>query len=287
MRRYFSVIVGDGCNARCPFCIAPDAMKDASEPLPVRSALTAAAWAAARGASVASVSGGGEPLMLAARDPQRFQNLSDGLAALFPKRDLHSNYAVPAGISRASLYPAYTDLTVSLWPDAPTNREYMRNAAFDRTVDLLRREHANGATRRLRLSAVLGSDWATGMHEIDRYVYFAAALGASAVTLRPLMSNDLSSQSQDWIERRRLDGSVVQGWLDDAGYERIDTTVRDAAVYDVRGLTVCVYRYAAETGEPDTDFWYFRPSAADGTYGLYTDYTDDSTLVTDWEQVAA
>lgn len=288
MRRYFSVIVGDGCNAACPFCIAPERMKDATEPFPVDRAVEAARWAAAQGATVASVSGGGEPLMLAARSPETFQSLTDALADLFPKRDLHSNYAVPAGIRRARLYPGYTDLTVSLWPDAATNRAYMRNAAFDRTVAALRAERDAGATRALRLSAVLGTDWARSVTDIEGYVQFAASLGASAITLRPMVTaTTADGQDPAWITARRLDGATVERWLDAAGHPRVATTVRDAAVFDVSGVKVCCYRYAAETGEPDTDFWFFRPSVSTGKYGLFTDYADDSTAVAPLVQVAA
>ena len=279
-RRYFSVIVGEGCNARCTFCIAPDRMKDAAESLPVDQALAAAAWAAAQGATVGSVSGGGEPLMLAVRNAEGFDRLSHGLAALFSKVDLHSNYAVPVGIRKADLYPTYTDLTVSLWPTAEVTRTYLGTATHDRTVATLLAEQASGAPRRLRLSATLGQDWARSITDIRDYAAFARHVGATAITLRPLITPPLGAPTAaTWIAERRLDGATVTEWLHQARYPVIASTVRNAEVFDVDGVKVCVYRYAAETGEPDTDFFYFRPSTRTGTYGLYTDYSDDTTLV--------
>lgn len=292
MRRYFSVIIGDGCNARCAFCIAPEQVKNAAEEFPLDRALAAAQHAAAAGAAVASVSGGGEPLMLALKNPDIFEALSVGLADLFPKVDLHSNYAIPVAIRKANLYPTYTDLTVSLWPDAATNRAYLGTATFDRTVATLVNEYDQGTPRRLRLSATLGTDWARNLDDITNYARFAKSLGASAVTLRPLVTPpEATPDTAAWIAQRRLDGATVASWLHDEGVPVRSTTVRDAEVFDLDGVAVCVYRYAIEDDLLDSDFYYFRPATTTGTYATFTDYhrdvSDDDMAVARPNLVAA
>lgn len=277
-RRYFSVIVGEDCNARCAFCIAPETVKKAAEPFPVERAVEAARLAAAAGAAVASVSGGGEPLMLALKNRPAFTALTDSLADLFPKRDLHSNYAVPAAVRKTSLYPAYTHLTVSLWPNAEVNRTYLGTSTFDRTVDLLRQEVTQQSPRSLRLSATLGTDWMQSIDDLYAYAEFAKSVGATAITLRPLVTPPHGdADAAEWISRRRLDGKIVAGWLHAAATPVQSTTVRDADVFDIDGVATCIYRYAIEDHALDEDFYYFRPSTATGRYGLFTDYHEDLT----------
>lgn len=65
VRKYFSVIIGAGCNAKCPFCISPALMKNSTGDIHREEVENALAVAREFGCEVASVSGGGEPLLLA------------------------------------------------------------------------------------------------------------------------------------------------------------------------------------------------------------------------------
>lgn len=273
-RRYFSVIVGDGCNARCPFCIAPARLKRATEPLPVDRLRAASTYALAQGAAVASLSGGGEPLLFGLRQRDAYQAVLNTLTA-YPKRDLHSNYSIDPLGHKLDAYPAFTDVTVSLLADEQTNRAYMGYTRYEITRRLIARDAGRA---RFRLSAALGSDWARGPEDLDAYLRFARGLGAVAVTFRELQPPAHDVAARAWIAERHLPGAQAAQWLAER-WPVSRTTVRGADVYDADGLQVCVYRYARQDDEPDRDFLFFRPHTLTGRYGLFCDYDDDTTEI--------
>lgn len=263
-RRYFSIIVGAGCNAACPFCIAPPAMKDA-EPLPLEEMARVARLARRAGAEVASVSGGGEPLMLERIAPSSWEALLEAVAP-YPKRDLHSNFSITP---RLDLLPAFTHVTVSLWKDRETTRAYLGRDFHEKIVANLK---ANELP--LRLSAVMGRDWCRGPADISDYVALARELGAEQVTLREMQAAPHSDIG--WMDGRRIGADAVEPWLAELG-DPTASTVRESPVYVIDGVEVCAYRYAPDA--EDVDFVYFRPDAS-GTYGLFTDYDNDDCRVT-------
>jgi molybdenum cofactor biosynthesis enzyme MoaA len=276
-RRYFSVIVGAGCNARCPFCIASEVMKNGAEDFPVEKFAQAVSYALEQGSEVASVSGGGEPLLLALRQPQVFQQISEHLACHFSKRDLHSNYSIDLSLRQVDLFPAYSDVTVSLLPTASLNQEYMGYSRFQQSVNLVQRDQRRA---NFRLSAILGKDWIRNVDDVISYVRWAKTLGVSSVTLRTLQKPRHQEASTDWINERFLDGREVDRWLE-ARFSQERAILRDTALYAIEGVSVCCYRYARETEQAsDQDFLFFRPHTEEGRYGLFTEYDlDESEII--------
>lgn len=218
---------------------------------------------------MASVSGGGEPIMLERVSPKSWTRLLE-IVAPFPKRDLHSNFSIAP---RATLSPAFTHLTVSLWKDRETTGAYLGRDFHDKIVANLRDVRAGAKELPLRLSAVMGSDWCRGPADIADYVTLARELGAEQVTLREMAA--APHADTDWMDSRFLKAEAVEPWIAELG-EMKSLTVRESPIYEVDGLEVCVYRYAPDAA--DVDFIYFRPDA-NGRYGLFTDYDNDECRV--------
>jgi len=265
MRRYFSIIIGEGCNARCPFCISRPGVKSAN-PMDIEELRLAAQFARREGSEVCSVSGGGEPLLMAAKYKSEWGELVNAIEC-FSKRDLHSNLSIwPQG----AMIEQFSDLTISLWPQREITTRYMGRDLHDRIITNCARIPGN---INLRVSSVIGRDWCSDSEQVLDMVDLAKQLGAKQLTLRELQN--AQHLDQTWMQEYHLPLAGVEEWLA-SGFPLIRQTAHGSPVFEVEGLEVCCYNYS-KPGQ-DQEFLFFRPDSY-GRYGLFTDYQDDSCRV--------